>query len=73
MVEFRQRGAWRRFAAAVEARLTEGAKLYGDEGFEASIDKLEVDIHEEIQDAVAYLFMLDERVKALARRARGGK
>lgn len=60
---------WRKnyqdFTRAVHARLEMGEKRYGHRGFEYSSGRLLQDTREEVWDAVAYLFMLHQRLNRL--------
>jgi hypothetical protein len=53
------------FAAAVEGRLQQGAKAYGDRSFQQPPDMLIGEIEQELLDVCAWSFILWCRVRAL--------
>ncbi len=55
------------FAAAVEARLQQGARLYADRSFALPPEILAGEIEQELLDVCAWSFILWCRVRALRR------
>ena len=58
-------GDFSTFAAAVECRLQQGAKIYGDRSFTLPPDVLADEIEEELLDVCAWSFILWCRLRGM--------
>ena len=64
--EWSHAGEWRDYAAAVESRLAQGERDYGDKSFSKSPAKLIEEIRQELRDVSGWAFVLDRRLQRIA-------
>lgn len=66
-LEWSRAAEWQEFAAAVESRLAQGARDYGDKSFSREPAELIEEIRQELRDVAGWAFVLDRRLATMAR------
>lgn len=66
-LEWSRSAEWQEFAAAVESRLAQGARDYGDKSFSREPAELIEEIRQELRDVAGWAFVLDRRLATMAR------